>query len=162
MVNLVLTEWMLAIPERTYSASDLRRSDVIEEATHSMIGVREAKSGVTVVMMPMALIDRQNRLDGYAVLFTRVVIESQRPDPSPAMLGEVGYIAAWSVAERAAFVRAMAEALSDALLSGEPQRVAAFIDSMRNVGRAQGPQFDRAMLDRLGAALDEHIGRPSP
>ena len=118
---------MITASSIIYTTSDLRRADVIDEAFQHPVSVRDGKTGNLLVMLPQAFVNRSNAVQHYTQLFTRVVVECQRPDPSPISLDKAGYIVGWTPAQRQKFVRDFAEALSTSINEDDPAAVEAFI-----------------------------------
>ncbi len=133
---------MIAAPVHSYTTTDLRRADVLSEAFDRPVAVRDGKSGHMLVMLPMELIERSNSLNGYTQLLCRVLIECQRPDPSPAVLGPVAYICDWSRDRQTQFIRGLAEALAEGAEQTDPAAVAAYIEVMSHADDHLPTQFD--------------------
>ena len=92
-------------------------------------------------------------------LFTQLVVECQRPDPSMVALDEVGYIVGWTSAQRQRFVRGFAEALSTSVSEDDPTAVEAFIEFMAHANDQVPPQFQASFLDSEQALLNAHMSR---
>ena len=148
---------MLTYPTRSFSASDLRRPEVLDAAAESPVAVRDGRSGETVIMLPYAIFESNNEVLRLAILFTRTVVECQRPDPSPAHLDEVAYIVTWSAERRATFVRGFAEAMSATITANSAAPARAFIEYMAHADDVTPAQFQSSFLDRFGSALADHV-----
>jgi hypothetical protein len=148
---------MITAPHTTYTTSDLRRAEVIDEAFSQPVSVRDGKTGDLLLMVPQALINRSNEVARYTQLFTRVVVECQRPDPSSVALDRASYIVDFTPAQRQQFVREFAEALSSSLTEDDPAAVEAFIAYMSHANNAVPPQFHSSFLDGERDLLDAHL-----
>lgn len=126
-------------------------------AAEQPVAVRDGRSGETVIILPHAIFESNNEVLRLAVLFTRTVVECQRPDPSPAHLDEVAYVAGWSMERRAAFIRGFAEAMSATITTNSTAPARAFIDFMAHADDDVAPQFQSTFLDRFASALSEHV-----
>ena len=153
---------MIVAPTRSYTTSDLRRPAVLDEAYQGPVAVRDGKTGNLILMLPMEMVERSNALSSYTQLLCRVVIECQRADPSPAVLGPVGYITNWSPDRRSHFVRGLAEALAAGAEQNSPEIVDAYIEVMAHADDSLPAQFDPG----AGTAADRrrvrrHVGAPT-
>ncbi len=148
---------VITSPQRAYTTSDLRRAEVIDEAFSQPVAVRDGKTGDLLLMVPQALINRSNEVARYTQLFTRVVVECQRLDPSSVALDEASYIVDFTAAQRQQFVREFAEALSTSLTEDDPAAVAAFIAYMSHANDTVPSQFYSSFLDGERDLLDAHM-----
>jgi hypothetical protein len=151
---------MISASNAIYTTSDLRRAEVIDEAFQHPVSVRDGKTGNLLVMLPQAFVNRSNAVQHYTQLFTRVVVECQRPDPSSVALDEAGYIVSWTHAQRQKFVREFAEALSTSINEGDPAAVESFIAYASHASDPVPPQFHASFVDGQRELLDAHMSRP--
>jgi hypothetical protein len=121
---------MISVPSASVTTSDLRNPKVMAAAVERGIAVRDGKSGRSLLLIPQSTVDDVNAVLRYAELFVRVVVETQRADPSAAVLGEVGFVSGWAQEDRARFVRGFAESLATSLSTGDPNVVAAYLRAM--------------------------------
>ena len=152
---------MIALPTLTHATSDLRNSSVIDESFVRPVSIR-GKGGGLMVMIPKEIIDRNNEVSRFAQMLGIAIIESQRSDASPAVLGDIGYIASWDEDRRAQFLRGFAEALVAGIADNDPEVVSTYIEVMSHAADPLLPQFDssrgtQADRDRV----DEHMAARS-
>lgn len=89
-------------------------------------------------------------------LFLRTTIEAQRSDPSPVVLGPVGYIAKWTADDRTRFLHGFAEALTASLTSNDPRPCRSFIKLMMHASdRSTNP----TVTGEMSADAEEWVGR---
>ena len=136
-----------SLPRIARTRRRMRRAEVIDEAFSQPVSVRDDKTGDLLLMVPQALINRSNEVARYKQLFTRVVVERQRPDPSSVALDQASSIVDFTPAQRQQCVREFAEALSTSMTEDDPTAMEAFIAYMSH---ANDPVLDgeRVMLDR--------------
>ncbi len=114
----------------TFSRSDLRNPDVIRRATQAPIRVLMGTPEDSLVILPERVQVASAELHGLSEVFVRAMVELQRPEPSAALLGEVGFVAHWPKAERDRFLLGFAEALAVSLRTESPAPAMAFIKVM--------------------------------
>ena len=132
---------MITTPVQSHNTSELRRAELIEESFVRPVSIR-GKAGRRMLMVPQDTVDRNNEINRYAQLISRVLIECQRSDPSTAVLGEVAYIRDWSPDRQAQFLRGFAEALVAAVADNDPTIVSTYIEVMSHADDPLLPQFD--------------------
>ena len=153
---------MISTPTRSYTTSDLRRAEVLDEAFIRPVSVRDGKTGNMMLMVPQELIDRINNVSDYAQLLGRVIIECQRADPSTAVLGPTAYISGWNPERQAHFVRGFAEAVVKGAADNNPGAIAAYIEVMSHADDALLPQFDSGRGSRADRErVERHIAQRS-
>jgi len=112
-----------------------------------------------VYLVPAGSIRMHARVQQLVELFVRTVVELMRDDPSPAILGEVSYVARWQAADRERFVEGFAEAINESLRTDDPAPADAFVRVMATAGQGAprrelagqlGVAAERALADRLG------------
>ena len=141
------------------TTSDLRKPEVLEGAVTSPVIVREPHTKNLLVLCSKQVLDHHIMLEGWYATFARVVVESQRPDPSPAVLGPAGYIADWPSSDREFFVRGFADALASSQADGSSTAVEAYVDVMKH---RFDPISDRAagrFTEEEQSVLKERFGR---
>ncbi len=148
---------MIAAATGVFTTSDLRRAEVLDEAFVHPVAVRDGKTGRLMLMVPQQTIDFANELSSYTQLFARVVVECQRPDPSPVSLDRAGYIADWTVAQRQQFVREFAEALSASITEGNPDAIDAFLDYMAHATAPIPVHFHSSFINDERELLEAHM-----
>lgn len=142
----------------TYTASDMKWPEVLDEARGHPVSVRDTASGEVLVLIPKDLVDSSNEVLEYVQLFTRIVVECQRTDPSALMLGKADYVAAWSPERRLRFIRGYAEALSASVSDDHPAAIAAYVEFLACANDPIPPVFDSAILSATDRKLiDEHM-----
>ncbi len=132
---------------RTVTASELRDPDVLAEAGRWPIGVYDARRQDSLVLMSRAAFDTDQALQKYMGLLAHAVVELSRDDPSPAALGEVGYVATWLPADRAWWLRGFAEAVSAAVSVAMLDPITGFIELARDADSARTPSTLEAPID---------------
>lgn len=146
---------MIRSPSRSFTTSDLRRPEVVEEAFDHPVVVRDGRSGRMLYLISQSVVDAHNEMSRLTDLFVRAVVECQRPDPSPAQLGEIGFIVSWLAAERDRFLRGFAEALAAGLAADDPAPATGFISIMSHsddpVPDHLAGRFSASERDRLAA-----------
>lgn len=150
---------MIRPPRSAYTTSDLRRSEVIDEALTHAVSVREGRTGQLLLLMPQAMVDRSNEVARYMQLFARLVVECQRDDPSSVSLEQIGFILDFTVEQRNRFIREFAEALSASISEDDPEAVEAFVRYARHASDPVPPQFHASFLDDEQQLLEAHIAR---
>jgi hypothetical protein len=150
---------MIASSANAYTTSDLRRAEVVDEAFSRPVSIRDGKTGNLLLMVPQEQINRSNDISRAMQLFTRVVVECQRTDPSPVGLDQVSYIVDWTPARRQQFIRDFAEALSASITAEDPTIVEAFIGYMANAQRSVPAPFHSSFLDSERDLLNRHMAR---
>jgi hypothetical protein len=143
----------------TYTTSDLRRSEVLDEAFVRPVSVRDGKTGNLLVMLPQASVNRTNEVLRYVQLFARVVVECQRPDPSSVGLEQAAYVVDFTPAQRQQFIREFAEALSTSVTEDDPEAVAAFIRYMSHANDPVPAHFHSSFLEGERELIEAHLDR---
>ena len=131
---------------RTVTASELRDPEVLAEAGRTPIGVYDSRRQETLVLTSRVAFETDQRLHDYTGLLAHAVIELSRDDPSPAALGDAGYVASWLPADRAWWLRGFAEAVSASVAAGTVEPVAGFIRLARDA--------DSPTESALGSPID--------
>lgn len=130
---------------------------VLDEARSHPVSVRDA-SGELLVVVPQALVDSSNEVLEYVQLFTRIVVECQRDDPSAVMLGQVAYIADWTAERRLRFVRGYAEALSASISDDHPAAITAYVEFLAVADEPVPSVFDSSNVsDADRTLIEEHM-----
>jgi hypothetical protein len=142
---------------QVYTTSDLRRAEVLDRGFEGPISVRDGRTGKLAMVMPSELVGRANAVETYTELFTRVVVECQRADPSPVVLGEARFIADWTSSQRQRFVREFAEALAAALTDNDPEIVEAFLGYSSHAGQPVAPQFHSSFVTDESGLISAHM-----
>lgn len=138
-----------------WAASDLARfrTDVLAQAEARGTFVR-ATSGALLVF---AKADRLEAFDGrhrLTLLLGAAIKSLMSDDVSPGDLGEIAFIADWSVDRRRRFVADLREVAFHALSTNDFDEITAFLDASR-------PRVATGVLDpaRIAAALDSGAAR---
>jgi hypothetical protein len=150
---------MIVGSDQVYTTSDLRRAEVLDKGFEGPISVRDGRTGKLAMVLPSELVGRANAVETHTQLFTRVVVECQRADPSPVVLGEARFIAEWTPTQRQRFVREFAEALAVALADNDPEVVEAFLGYSSNAGRSVAPQFHSSFVTDEGGSISAHMSQ---
>jgi hypothetical protein len=151
------TERMPTIIQRTVTASELRDPDVLAEAGRGPIGVYDSRRQDSLVLTSRAAYERDQQLQRYLGLLAHAVVELSREDPSPAALGEVGYVATWLPPDRAWWLRGFAEATAAGVTSGSAEPIVGFITAAKSADSARVPSpleepIDAKLFDKKSAA----------
>jgi hypothetical protein len=128
---------------RTVTASELRDPDVLAEAGRGPIGVYDGRRQESLVLTSRSAFDTDQELHRYMSLLAHCVVELARPDPSPAALGEAGYVAGWMPADRAWWLRGLAEAVGVAVTEQTAEPIAGFIRAAGNASSAPASPLER-------------------
>lgn len=137
---------ILDAPVATYSRSDLRKPEVLEVAQQGPVEIRNPSGDL--LLLRRSDVDRIRELRDAVEDFLRVLVEVRRPDPSPIVLGDVGFVSNWSAEDRAKFLEGYAEALDASLRANDPNPVRLFIKAMVSSPRVSDrPDFDGRISD---------------
>jgi hypothetical protein len=123
---------MSASISRTVTASELRDPEILAEAGRTPIGVFDGRRQESLVLTSRASFDADQRLHYYMGLLANAVVEIGRDDPSPVALGEAGYVADWSPADRAWWLRGFAEVIAASAADDNTAAIAGFIAMARD------------------------------
>lgn len=118
---------MAAASLRTVTASELRDPEVLAAAGRAPVAVYDARRQETLVLTSRAAYDHDQRLHHYLTLLAHAVVELGRDDPSPAALGEAGYVADWLPEDRSWWLRSFAEVVAVAVAEGSTEPIAGFV-----------------------------------
>ena len=148
---------MVVAPASSYTTTDLRRPEVVDAALRAPVAVRESKTGQTLVLLTQQTVDQGNEVMRYAELLARAVVELQRPDPSRAHLGDLGFVTELAPTLQTQILRGFAEAVAVAINANDPKPVEDFITYLAGVQPpASGPligqfseQTNQALARRL-------------
>jgi hypothetical protein len=121
---------------RTITSSELRDPAVLAEAANSPVAVIDGRRQESLILTSRVSFDTGQRLHDYTSLLARAVVELGRNDPSPAALGEAGYVADWLPADRAWWLRGFAEAISISVADRSTDAVSGFVKLARDADSA--------------------------
>lgn len=127
---------MVGAPLASYTKSELRKPEVVKQAFQGPVEIVVGGGADPLLLMSRALVEAHAELQRLTEVFVRMVVELQRDDPSAVVLGEVGYIAAWSPEDRQRFVAGFAEALATSLRAGDPRAARGYISLMETAGHS--------------------------
>jgi hypothetical protein len=150
---------MITASHSSYTTSDLRRAEVVDEAFVRPISVRDGKTGRMLLMVPQETINQSNAVSRYTQLFTRLVVECQRPDPSPVGLDEASFVIDLQPDQRQFFLREFAEALSASVAEDNPEAIEAYLTYMAGSTRQVPAQFTSSFLESQRAAIEVHLAK---
>jgi hypothetical protein len=128
---------------RTVTASELRDPEVLAEAGRTPIGVYDSRRQETLVLTSRAAFETDQRLHDYMGLLAHAVVELSRDDPSPAALGEAGYVTSWLPADRIWWLRGLAEAVAASVAEGSVEPVAGFVRLARSADFSMESRLER-------------------
>ncbi len=151
---------MISASHSSYTTSDLRRAEVVDEAFVRPVSVRDGKTGKMLLMVPQELINLSNGVSRYTQLFTRLVVECQRADPSSVGLEEASFVVDLSPRQRQSFLRDFAEALSTSVAEDNPDAVEAYLTYMAGSAKPVPVQFTSSFLKSKRAAINAHLAKP--
>lgn len=143
---------MLEQPIHRYTKSQLRKPEVVRHALNGIVEIQVGGAYEPLFLLPERMLRAQDELSRLATLFVRMTVELNRPEPSSAILGEVGYIAAWTVEERRNFADGFAEALAESFRLNDPNIAQTFVTIM---GKAAPTDLDRPDLTGDFSALSD-------
>lgn len=146
---------MLEQPTYTYKKSEIRKREVIEHAQDALVEIVVGGSQESLFLLSGRRLRTFHELNQFSTLYVRMTVELGRADPSPAILGDVGYIASWSAAERRNFADGFAEALAEAIRLNDPTIVRTYITMMSETAPAglDRPDFTGDLSDEASARL---------
>lgn len=145
---------MLDAPATTVNKSELRNPKVAQRALREPVGIRLGGDQESLVLLSQARFRAHSEVRGLAELFLRMVIELQRDDPSPVVLGDIAYVADWDAPQRHRFVTGFAEALAESLRTDDPVPARGFIELMSHAGqRVTRPDMAGHVSEEGAAAL---------
>ena len=150
---------MLEQPIRTFQKSELRKPEVVTCAQDGPVEIRVGPTQDSLYLLPRRILLAQDELNRFTMLYVRMTVELTRPEPSPAILGDVGYIADWPAGERSNFADGFAEALSEAIRLNDPDIVRAYITIMEKTPPAglDRPDLTGDLSDEAIAALSARL-----
>ena len=141
---------ILEQPILTFTKSELRKPEVVRHAQAGPVEILLGGSEESLVLLPERMLRAHDELSRLTTVFLRMIVELGRSEPSPTILGEVGYIATWSHVERSNFADGLAEALAESLRLGDPTVAWTFIEIM---GKTEPSNLDRSDLTGDFSAL---------
>jgi len=151
---------MSATPIASFSKSKLRSPDLVAMAKQGPVEIRLGGSEDPLYLVPGASLRTHARVQQLVELFVRTVVELMRDDPSPAILGEVSYVARWQRSERERFVEGFAEAINESLRADDPAPAEAFVRVMATAGRtATRRELTGVLSDAAEQALADRLDR---
>ncbi|MCZ7537149.1 MAG: hypothetical protein M5T61_15435 [Acidimicrobiia bacterium] len=134
---------VLGTPIASFSKSELRRPEVTERASVGPVEIRASGSTAALLLVPESAVEALRELQHAAEEFVRMVVELRRPNPSPVVLGPVGFIAAWPKEQQDRFLEGYAEALVASLRSEDSAPLRSYVATMAAPGRrSDRPDFD--------------------
>lgn len=143
----------------SFSKSQLRQPAVVEAARQGPVDV-DVAPGETLVLLPERMLDDHDEVARLTELFLRVVVTLPLSDPSPVVLGEVGFIARRSAEEQRQFVKLFAEALEVSVRLGDPRPARFFLDSAVAADELEGstsPKFSGQLSDTIATELEDRL-----
>jgi len=107
----------------------------------------------------MRTIRAHEELRQLAQTFVRTTVALRQPDPSPVLLGDVAYVAKWSLDERERFLDGFAEAVAESLRLDDPTpaRFSVEASAARDV-EFRSPQFTGEVRADAADALVARVG----
>jgi hypothetical protein len=156
---LSLASFVMGIRSECEISHLVRDPEVLRAGSRGPVAIREGKTGAVLVLMPQQLVEAHNEVQRLAALFVRVVVESQRADPSSAHLDEAGFIAEWSASERTRFVRGFGEALAASLAADDPAPAQAFVSLMSHANDVVPAPLDGVFSEPVSEALAARFSR---
>lgn len=139
---------MVGDPIATYRKSQLRDPEVVATALKGpveiLVGLNES-----LLLVPAELIAETERTHEQIRRLTQTYMATlaaiAKDDVSPLMLGDVGYIAAWSPEQRSAFAIGFGEALAESLRTNDPAPALGYVKIMAtrraSIERPTAPWF---------------------
>ena len=150
---------LLDHPVASFAKSDLRKPEVAEKASSGPVEIRGTSTSKPLLLVSAEAVERERELRTAVDAFLRAVVELRRPDPSPVVLAEVGFAAAWPATDRETFLDAYAEALNATLRAEDLAPLGAFLATMSSPGRSSDrPDFDGRVSSKAHAALSARFG----
>lgn len=147
--------------DRTYTTTDLRRPEVLDEALSHPVAVRDGRSGRLLFLAPVETLQGSADLLDRTRTLLAALVEHGRDRPSPAALGSLHFIAGWSADRRQRFLLGMIEALAASIADDDPAPVDAYVKYMSRADEPAAPATSPTFLDRFADQLGERLARGS-
>jgi hypothetical protein len=157
--NECYTACVTAFPVAIFPRSRLREPEVVAAASGGLVEIRLGSDAESLGMLPMRVIRAHEEVRQLAQTFVRAMVALRQDDPSPVLLGDVAYVAEWSVEDRERFIDGFAEAIAESLRTDDPAAARFFVQLMGSrEAEYRSPQFDGDVSDDVADALETRVG----
>ena len=154
---------LLDSPIASFAKSDLRKAEVTTTANRGPVEIRAGGATGPLLLVPQAAVQAIRDERTAIGEFVRIVVELRRPDPSPVMLGDVGFVASWPPEDRDRFLVGYAEAFDASLRAESLGPLHAFVAVMSAPNRViDRPDFDGRVTTGAEEAIAARVQSRRP